>query len=208
VSYPAPRRETQSKTELFSRPFLGSYRPAIARWPNRFACIVLSYPSRIQTPTTARHRRQKPLRHRDAFGTNGPGLCCRQGCIASSFWMRFSRWPQSFNWQTLSGLWPARSHWSRSGAPKKNYVGPISQPNARPSPALADRWKYGDTSLYEVFDHLHLFEHARCQSMRHRRRVVLRRPICCGNPGESSALFALTSRGPIVLMCSDLEMPR
>jgi len=92
---------------------------------------------------------------------------------------------------------------------KKNYVAyfPAQRP-ALPGPGRPR--KYGDNvKLYEVFDHLHLFEHARChvygaiEDVSYFAVNLLWKPT-----GEFIRfVFALTSRGPIVLMCSDLEMP-
>jgi len=69
---------------------------------------------------------------------------------------------------------------------------------------------YGDkVKLYEVFDHRHLFEHAPCQVYGALEEVSYLALNLLWKPtgGFIRFIFALTSRGPIVLMCSDLKMP-
>lgn len=91
---------------------------------------------------------------------------------------------------------------------KKNYVAyfPAERPE-EPGPGRPR--KYGDqVKLYEVFDHLHLFEHTRCQVYGALEDVSFLAVNLLWKPtGEFIRfVFALTSRGPIVLMCNDLEM--
>jgi len=70
--------------------------------------------------------------------------------------------------------------------------------------------KYGDKiKLYEVFDHMHLFEHTPCQVYGGLEDVACLAVNLLWKPtgGLIRFIFARTSRGPIVLMCSDLNMP-
>jgi hypothetical protein len=91
---------------------------------------------------------------------------------------------------------------------KKSYVAyfPAQQPQ-KPGPGRP--CKYGDkVKLYEVFDHLHVFERTRCQVYGAIEDVsYLAADLLWKPTGELIRfVFALTSRGPIVLMCSDLAM--
>jgi hypothetical protein len=92
---------------------------------------------------------------------------------------------------------------------KKSYV--TYFPAQRPEvPGPGRPRKYGDkVKLYEVFDHLHLFEHTPCQVYGAIEDVAYLAADLLWKPtGELIRfVFALTSRGPIVLMCSDLAMP-
>ena len=92
---------------------------------------------------------------------------------------------------------------------KKNYVAyfPAQRPD-HPGPGRPR--KYGDkVKLYEVFDHLHLFEKTPCQVYGALEEVSYLAVNLLWKPtGEFIRfIFALTRRGPIVLMCSDLKMP-
>ena len=92
---------------------------------------------------------------------------------------------------------------------KKNYVAyfPAERPN-HPGPGRPPT--YGDkVTLYEVFDYMHLFEHTQCQVYGARQDVSYLAVNLLWKPtgGFIRFIFALTSRGPIVLMCSDLKMP-
>jgi hypothetical protein len=91
---------------------------------------------------------------------------------------------------------------------KKSYVAyfPAQQPQ-KPGPGRP--CKYGDkVKLYEVFDHLHVFERTCCQVYGAIEDVsYLAADLLWKPTGELIRfVFALTSRGPIVLMCSDLAM--
>lgn len=91
---------------------------------------------------------------------------------------------------------------------KKSYVAyfPAEQPEA-PGPGRPR--KYGDkVKLYEVFDHMHLFDTARCQVYGHLEDVAYLVADLLWKPTGDFIrfVFALTSRGPIVLMGSDLAM--
>jgi hypothetical protein len=91
---------------------------------------------------------------------------------------------------------------------KKSYVAyfPAQQPQ-KPEPGRPR--KYGDkVKLYEVFDHLHVFERTRCQVYGALEDVsYLAADLLWKPTGELIRfVFALTSRGPIVLRCSDLSM--
>lgn len=92
---------------------------------------------------------------------------------------------------------------------KKNYVAyfPAEQPD-HPGPGRPR--KYGDkVKLYEVFDHMHLFEHAPCQVYGVLEDVSYLAVNLLWKPtgGFTRFIFALTSHGPIVLMSNDLKMP-
>ena len=92
---------------------------------------------------------------------------------------------------------------------KKNYTAyfPAERPEHR-GPGRPPT--YGDkVKLYEVFDHRHLFEHAPCQVYGALEDVSYLALNLLWKPtgGFIRFIFALTSRGPIVLMCSDLKMP-
>ena len=90
---------------------------------------------------------------------------------------------------------------------KKNYVAYFPaepKPKNRPGPQK----RYGDkVHLMECFDHLHLFQTLPCEvygqteSIQIMTMKLLWRPI-----GDWILfVFAITSRGPIILMCSDLQ---
>jgi hypothetical protein len=92
---------------------------------------------------------------------------------------------------------------------KKSYTAyfPAERPE-HPGPGRPR--KYGDkVKLYEVFDHVHLFEHAPCQVYGALEEVsYLALNLLWKPTGEFIRfIFVLTSHGPIVLMCSDLKMP-
>jgi DDE superfamily endonuclease len=91
---------------------------------------------------------------------------------------------------------------------KKSYVAyfPAQRPE---TPGPGRPGKYGDkVKLYEVFDHLHLFDKTRCQVYGALEDVsYLAADLLWKPTGELIRfVFALTRRGPIVLMCSDLAM--
>ena len=91
---------------------------------------------------------------------------------------------------------------------KKSYTAyfPAERPE-HPGPGRPPT--YGDkVKLYEVFDHLHLFERAPCQVYGALEDVSYLALNLLWKPtgGFIRFIFALTSRGPIVLMCSDLKM--
>jgi len=91
---------------------------------------------------------------------------------------------------------------------KKNYVAyfPAERPE-HPGPGRPRL--YGDNvKLYEVFDHRHLFEHAQCQVYGAFEDVAFLALNLLWKPtgGFIRFIFALTSRGPIVLMSNDLKM--
>lgn len=91
---------------------------------------------------------------------------------------------------------------------KKNYVAYFPAEQAQ-KPGPGRPRKYGDkVKLYEVFDHLHFFEHTRCQVYGAIEDVAyLALDLLWKPTGELIRfVFALTRRGPIVLMCSDLAM--
>ena len=91
---------------------------------------------------------------------------------------------------------------------KKNYVAyfSVKQPEfRRPGRPLV----YGDkVKLYEVFDHLYLFEKATLRVYGKNEQVsfMVSNLLWKTTGTLIRFVFALTSRGPIVLMCSDLEM--
>ena len=91
---------------------------------------------------------------------------------------------------------------------KKNYVAyfPAERPD-HPGPGRPRL--YGDKiKLYEVFDHQHLFEHTPCQSYGALEDVSYLALNLLWKPagGCIRFIFALTSRGPIVLMSNDLKI--
>jgi DDE superfamily endonuclease len=91
---------------------------------------------------------------------------------------------------------------------KKSYVAYF--PAERPDPPGPGRPRqYGDkVKLYEVFDYMHLFEHTPCQVYGALEDVSYLAVNLLWKPtgGFIRFIFALTSRGPIVLMSSDLKM--
>jgi hypothetical protein len=92
---------------------------------------------------------------------------------------------------------------------KKSYTAyfPAERPE-HPGPGRPR--KYGDkVKLYEVFDHLHLFERAPCQVYGALEEVSYLALNLLWKPtgGFIRFIFALTSHGPIVLMSGDLVMP-
>jgi hypothetical protein len=92
---------------------------------------------------------------------------------------------------------------------KKSYTAyfPAERPE-HPGPGRPRT--YGDkVKLYEVFDHLHLFEHAPCQVYGALEEVSYLALNLLWKPtgGFIRFIFALTRHGPIVLMSGDLEMP-
>jgi hypothetical protein len=118
--------------------------------------------------------------------------------VASVFQLAASVWSVAFHKPLVTIL----------GRAKKSYVAyvPAQQPQ---KPGLGRPRKYGDkVKLYEVFDHLHLFEHTPCQVYGAIEDVSYLAADLLWNPtGELSRfVFALTSRGPSVLMSSDLAM--
>jgi hypothetical protein len=94
------------------------------------------------------------------------------------------------------------------GRAKKSYVAYFPpEPAQKPGPGRPRT--YGDkVKLYEGFDHLHVFERTRCQVYGALEDVAYLAADLLGKPtGELIRfVFALTHRGPIVLMGSDLTM--
>jgi hypothetical protein len=91
---------------------------------------------------------------------------------------------------------------------KKSYVAyfPAERPD-HPGPGRPRQ--YGDkVKLYEVFDYVHLFEHTPCQVYGALEDVSYLAVNLLWKPtgGFIRFIFALTSRGPIVFMSSDLKM--
>jgi hypothetical protein len=91
---------------------------------------------------------------------------------------------------------------------KKNYVGyfpaPPKAPHRRgPQPLYGDK-----VHLMECFDHAHLFHTVTCRVYGHLEAVQLMSLPLLWKPLGDWLLFicARTSRGPIVLMCSDLRL--
>ncbi len=89
---------------------------------------------------------------------------------------------------------------------KKNYVAYFSaepKPKHRPGPQK----KYGEkVYLMELFDHLHLFQTVSCKVYGQTESVQIMTMTLLWKPIGDWILFvfAVTSRGPIILMCSDL----
>lgn len=91
---------------------------------------------------------------------------------------------------------------------KKNYVAyfPAEQPQVR-GPGRPR--KYGErVKLYEVFDSIHLFEKTPCRVYGEIEQISFLALNLLWKPTGDLIrfVFAVTSRGPIVLMCSALEM--
>ena len=90
---------------------------------------------------------------------------------------------------------------------KKSYVGYLAaepKPSGRPGPQA----QYGmKVYLMECFDHLHLFEEVECEVYGHIESIRIMSIPLLWKPIRDWVLFifAITSRGPIVLMCSDLN---
>ena len=91
---------------------------------------------------------------------------------------------------------------------KKRYVASfLAERPDHPGPGRPRQ--YGDkVKLYEVFDYMHLFEHTPCQVYGALEDVSYLAVNLLWKPtgGFIRFIFALTSRGPIVLMSSDLKM--
>jgi hypothetical protein len=92
---------------------------------------------------------------------------------------------------------------------KKSYTAyfPAERPE-HPGPGRPRQ--YGDkVKLYEVFDHVHLFEHAPCQVYGALEDVSYLALNLLWKPTGRFIrfIFALTSHGPIVLMSRDLKRP-
>jgi hypothetical protein len=91
---------------------------------------------------------------------------------------------------------------------KKNYVAyfPATlKPAGRPGPQP----RYGEkVHLMEVFDHPHGFDEVECCVYGQRERVrLMSLPLLWKPLGDALLfIFAITSRGPLVLMCSDLRL--
>lgn len=91
---------------------------------------------------------------------------------------------------------------------KKNYVAyfpAARKPTGRPGPQP----RYGEkVHLMEVFDHLHGFDEVECCVYGRRESVRLMSVPLLWKPLGDALLFifAITSRGPLVLMCSDLRL--
>ncbi len=91
---------------------------------------------------------------------------------------------------------------------KKNYVAYFPAP-PKPPHQRGPQPRYGEkVYLWECFDHLHLFDTVECQIYSHRETVqVMALPLLWKPLGDWLLfIFAITSRGPIVLMCSELTL--
>ncbi len=91
---------------------------------------------------------------------------------------------------------------------KKNFVAylPAEQTNAR-GPGRPP--VYGDkVKLMEMFDHLHLFSIISCTIYGRIEEVTILSADLLWKPAKTTIRFvsAITSRGPIILMCNDLSM--
>ncbi len=90
---------------------------------------------------------------------------------------------------------------------KKNYVAYL-QADPSDYKGIGRPSKYGEEiHLMEVFDHLHLFETVSARIYGKVEEIYLTQMNLMWKPtkGLISFVFALTSRGPIVLMCSNLN---
>jgi hypothetical protein len=90
---------------------------------------------------------------------------------------------------------------------KKSYVAYFAaepKPSNRPGPQK----RYGENvHLMECLDHLHLFQSVSCDIYGKRESIQILTMTLLWKPVGDWALFvfAITSRGPILLMCSDLQ---
>ena len=91
---------------------------------------------------------------------------------------------------------------------KKNYVGYFPAP-PKPPQRPGPQPRYGQkVSLQECFDHAHLFQPAECSLYGQQETVqVMAVPLLWKPLGDWLLfIFAITSRGPIVLMSSELTL--
>jgi len=202
--------ETQSKPNYFRGHFWGAIGLLIGTLAEPF-CVPLSL--RI-------HQGFKHLRQQDTADNAPETSATRLVQMALDFALEQGPrcilvWDAFFSVAAVSKL--ANSVWSVACKrplvtilvrAKKNYVAyfPAERPE-KPGPGRPRT--YGDkVKLYEVFDHLHLFEHTRCQVYGTIEDVSYLAVNLLWKPtgGFIRFIFALTRRGPIVLMCSDLQM--
>lgn len=203
--------ETQSKPNYFRGHFWGAIGLLIGTVAEPF-CLPLSL--RI-------HQGFKHLRQHDSIDKNPQTSATRLVQMALDFALERSQrsiltLDAFFSVAAVFTL--ADSVWSVAcKAPlvtilvraKKNYVAyfPAERPD---NPGSGRPRKYGDKiKLYEVFDSIHLFEHTQCQVYGSLEDVAYLAVNLLWKPtgGFIRFIFALTSRGPIVLMCGDLKMP-
>jgi len=176
----------------------------------RFACIVLAYPSRFKHLRQPGHRRTKnPETSATRLVQMALDFAVGAGPACILVLDAFFSVAQSFNWQTLlvCGLQEATGH--RSGARQEKTMCLFPSPTPGPPRPWPTR-KYGDNvktlrglrpSAYSLSTHA-------VTSWRHRRRVVLRRQSAVETHGGVHPLRLCADQSrPIVLMCSDLEMP-
>jgi hypothetical protein len=202
--------ETQSKSHYFRGHFWGAIGLLIGSFTQPF-CLPLSL--RL-------HQGFKHLRKQDNSDQDSTSSATRLVQMALDF-AREHNQPSVLVLDAFFSLAPvfklAASLWSVAlrqplltilVRAKKNYVAycPAEQPQ-HPGPGRPR--EYGDKiKLYEVFDQMHLFETTRCQVYGNLEEVsylvadLLWKPTA----GLIRFVFARTSRGPIVLMCSDLAM--
>jgi len=203
--------ETQSKPNYFRGHFWGAIGLLVGTLAEPF-CLPLS----LRIHQGFKHLRQQDTTDKDpktsatrlvrmaldfALEHNQPGLLILDAffSVASVFRLAASVWSVALHKPLVTILVRA----------KKSYVAylPAEQPQ-KPGPGRPR--KYGDkVKLYEVFDHMHLFERTQChvygaiEDVSYLAADLLWKPT-----GELIRfVFALTNRGPIVLMCSDLAMP-
>lgn len=202
--------ETQSKPHYFRGHFWGAIGLLIGPLTQSF-CLPLSL--RL-------HQGFKHLRKQDNSDQDGTPSATRLVQMALDFARQHNQ-PCLLVLDAFFSLAPvfklAASLWSVAlGQPlltilvraKKSYVAyfPAEQPE-NPGP---DRpRKYGDkVKLYELFDHMQLFDQARCRVYGNLEGVSYLVADLLWKPtgGLIRFVFARTSHGPIVLMCSDLAM--
>ena len=202
--------ETQSKPHYFRGHFWGAIGLLVGTLAQSF-CLPLS----LRIHQGFKHLRQQGNSDQDstslatrlvqmaldfALAHNRPCLLVLDAffSVAPVFKLAASVWSVALEQPLLTILVRA----------KKNYVAyfPAGQPQV-PGPGRPR--KYGDkVKLYEVFDHMHLFGKAQCQVYGSLEEVSYLAANLLWKPtgGLIRFVFALTSRGPIVLMGSDLAL--
>jgi hypothetical protein len=201
--------ETQSKPNFFRGHFWGAIGLLVGTLAASF-CLPLSLrlhqgfthlrqPDSIAPETAATRLVRMALDF--ALEHNQPGLLVLDAffSVASVFQLAASVWSVALHKPLLTILVRA----------KKSYAAYLP-PEQAPKPGPGRPRKYGDKiKLYEVFDHRYLFAHTRCQVYGAIEEVSFLAADLLWKPtGELIRfVFALTRRGPIVLMCSDLTMP-
>ena len=202
--------ETQGKPNYFRGHFWGAIGLLIGTVAEPFClplslrlqqgCTHLRPPDRADQAPETSATRLVPMALDFALEHHRPSLLLLEAffSVASVLKLAASVWSMALHKPLVTMLVRA----------KKSYVAycPAKQPQ---QPGLGRPRQYGDkVKLYEVFDHMHLFERTRCQVYGAIEDVSYVAADLRWKPtGElSRVVLALTSRGPIGLMCSDLAM--